>query len=411
MCPLVAEPSRMKLMKLLMRQREYPLRFLLYLEWILLGIVAISEFFPRSPFGQLPRSPLLNLIGLSIFVLVGLRLPSRPVAKVLYTAFELGLLLLLTTLGGIRLFTLLYVVLIVRNCLIFDGHYRSAVAAIAVGMCISFQAQRFRSLELFRALVSVDRGGFLLLSFAVMFGLIVIFLQALVNAVLAERRSREELAIANTRLRQYALRIEDQATLQERNRIARDIHDSLGHSLTAFNLHLEAALRLFQTDPEEANALLLEAKQIGSTALQDVRQSVAALRSDPLQGRSLDQAIATLIEAFRRSTNLTPSYRMAVDKPLASDSQITVYRIVQEALTNICKYAAATAVDITIQTNGDRLQVTVQDNGKGFDPNQTTTGFGLQGMQERTAAIAGSFELMTAPQQGCKIRATFPLNP
>lgn len=396
-------------MKLPMRDREYPLRFLLYLEWLLLGLVALSEVFPRLPFSHLARSPLFNLISLGVFALMGLRLPSRPVAKVLYTAFELALLLLLTTVGGIRLFTLLYVVLIVRNCLVFEGHYRSIVATIAVGLCISLQAQRFRSPTVFQAPIVVDRGGLLLLSFTVMFGLIVIFLQALVNAVLAERRSREELAIANTRLRQYALRIEDQATLQERNRIARDIHDSLGHSLTAFNLHLEAALRLLQTEPEEAKTLLIEAKQIGSTALQDVRQSVAALRSDPLQGRSLEQAIAALIEEFRRSTSITPSCQIALHKPLTSETQITVYRIVQEALTNICKYAAATAVDITIQTTDDRLEVTILDNGQGFDPNQITTGFGLQGMQERTAAIAGSFNLVTAPQQGCRIKATFPL--
>ncbi|PSB23601.1 sensor histidine kinase [Stenomitos frigidus] len=398
-------------MKLPAHHRDDSLRFLLYLEWILLGIVALSEILPRSPFSQLPRSPLLNLIGLGVFVLMGLKLPSRPTAKVFYTVVEMGLLLFLTTFGGIRLFTLLYVVLIVRNCLVFEGYYRSVVATIAVGLCISLQAQRFRSLELFRIPIFVDRGGFLLLSFIVMFGLIVIFLQALVNAALSERRSREQLAIANTRLRQYALRIEDQATLQERNRIARDIHDSLGHSLTAYNLHLEAALRLLQSDPEEAKALLVEAKQIGSTALQEVRQSVSALRSDPLQGRSLEAAIATLIEEFRRSTGITPNCQLLLHKPLSGDIQSTVYRIVQEALTNICKYAAATAVDVTIQTIVDRLQVSVQDNGQGFDPNQTTTGFGLQGMQERTAAIAGQFELIAAPQQGCQIRATFPLQP
>ncbi|MBC7970800.1 MAG: sensor histidine kinase, partial [Verrucomicrobia bacterium] len=393
-------------MSLSTHHRDYSLRFLLYLEWLLLGIVALSESLPGSPFSQLSRSPLLNLLGLSLFALLGLRLPKRPLAKALYTAFELGLLLLLTTVGGIRLFSLLYVVLIVRNCLLLEGYYRSTIAAIAVGLCISLQAQRFRALVLVHTPIFVDRGGFLLLSFAVMFGLMVIFLQALVNAVLSERRSREALAIANTRLRQYALRIEDQATLQERNRIARDIHDSLGHSLTAFNLHLEAALRLLQSDPEEAKALLVEAKQIGSTALKDVRQSVTALRSDPLQGRSLEDAIATLLDEFRRSTGISPSCQIALKQPLSSDIQVTTYRIVQEALTNICKYANATAVDITLQTTPNRLQVVIQDNGQGFDPSQTTTGFGLQGMEERTTAIAGEFKLMTAPQQGCQIHAT-----
>jgi signal transduction histidine kinase len=106
----------------------------------------------------------------------------------------------------------------------------------------------------------------------------------------------EELAVANAQLREYTLRIEELATVQERNRIARDIHDSVGHALTVLNLHLEAALKLWQTDPESATEFLTEAKQLGSHALKEVRQSISTLRVDPLVGLSLPDAIADLVE-------------------------------------------------------------------------------------------------------------------
>ena len=94
----------------------------------------------------------------------------------------------------------------------------------------------------------------------------------LVNALITERQSREKLAIANDRLRHYAMRIENLAMVQERNRIAREIHDSLGHALTGLNLQLEGALKLWQSHPEQARQFLHEAKQSGSTALSEVRR-------------------------------------------------------------------------------------------------------------------------------------------
>jgi signal transduction histidine kinase len=390
-----------------LKSSPHPLRFLLRLEWILLGIITLSELFAFRVYA-LPRLPWLNFLGLIILVGMGLRLPQRPVAKVIYTGLELGLILLVSLVGGIRLFPFLYVVLIIRNCLIFTGLQRMIVATIAYMLSLLTLLHRFQFFTPPRSTLLAERSGFALLSVALLLGLVIVFLQSLVNAVLAERQSRDQLALANTRLRQYALRIEDQATLQERNRIAREIHDALGHSLTAFNLHLEAALKLLDSNPDEARDLLREAKQIGSMTLKTVRQSVGTLRADPLQGRSLTEAIAHLLEDFGRSTQLSPIYHVAINTSIPPEVQTATYRIVQEALTNICKYAAATEVKISLQAHAN-FQVMVQDNGNGFDRQQNTTGFGLQGMEERTIALAGTFEITTAPGQGCRIVATFPL--
>ena len=388
--------------------QRHPLRFLLFLEWVLLGTVAVSEVVGISPF-QVPRLPGLNLVGLSLFALMGLRHPDRRWVRFTYTAVELGLVLVLSFVGGIRLFHLLYLVLVIRNCLIFDGWTRSSISAIAFILCTWIQTYRFQNLPMLRSVILPERFGLIWFSLALLFGLVVLFLQLLVNAVLAERRSRDRLAAANEQLRRYALRIEDQATLQERSRIAREIHDALGHSLTVFNLNLEAGLRLLNSDPAEARELLTEAKQIGSQVLQEVRQSVAALRSDPLQGRSLPEAISTLVADFQRSMNLVPTCEFAIDQPIPNEIKTAAYRIVQEALTNICKYAAATQVTIQIRTTSTALEVKIQDDGMGFDRQQNTTGFGLQGMQERTLNLDGSFEVITAVGAGCRIASTFPL--
>lgn len=386
---------------------RHPLKFLLHLEWVLLAIVGVSELFGFRLF-QLPHRPLLNLLGLSVFAGLGLRLPNRPSAKVGYTCLEFGLILLTSLAGGIRLFPLLYIVLVIRNCLVFEGYNRSFVSGVALLLCVLTLSDRMRYLGVFLSPMFADRIGVYGVSLTILFGLVILFLQQLVNAILAERLSREQLAAANEKLRQYAMQVEDTATLQERNRIAREIHDSLGHSLTVFNLHLEAALRLFHANPTEAQELLAEAKQIASKALQEVRQSVSALRSDPLQGRSLTAAISTLIDDFQRSTDIQPTCQMDINRALSTEVKTAVYRIVQESLTNIYKYAAATNVHISITSTPD-LKVIVQDNGKGFESNQIATGFGLQGMRERTLAAKGSFELVTKPAAGCQIIARFPL--
>jgi signal transduction histidine kinase len=388
--------------------RSHPLRFLLQLEWVLLAIVAVSEF-SAVQFHPLPRHPGLNLLGVALFTMMGLRLPQQRLSKVSYTLIELGLILLMSWVSGLRLFQLLYVVLVIRNCLMFEAWQKSLITALAFGLCAVTQWYRLQSFSFSPQAVFPERLRLLWLSIVLLIGLVLLFLQLLVTAVLQERQSREQLAVSNARLREYALQIEELATLQERNRIAREIHDSLGHSLTVFNLHLEAALRLLRSDLAEAEELLVEAKQLGSAALRDVRQSVAALRSDPLQGRSLPEAISILISDFQRSTGISPQFQYQVHFSLSTKLETAIYRIVQEALTNICKYATATQVSVFIQMDKD-LQIIIEDNGQGFDSTQTTSGFGLQGMQERTLALHGQFTLVTAPQAGCRITAIFPLD-
>lgn len=222
------------------------------------------------------------------------------------------------------------------------------------------------------------------------------------------QQAEAELLKALAQERSLNQRIEEMATLEERNRIAHDIHDSLGHSLVALNIQMETALALWQDDPDQAYTFLVEAKQLGSGALQAVRQSVSAIRSDPLQGQALSGAIATLIQEFQRTTGVLPTCHINLSQPLSNQVNTVVYRIVQEGLTNICKHAEATAVQIQLQTTASDLLLTIQDNGKGFWIVQNGIGFGLQGIRERTTALGGELEITSELGAGCRITARFP---
>jgi two-component system, sensor histidine kinase and response regulator len=216
-------------------------------------------------------------------------------------------------------------------------------------------------------------------------------------------------------------RIEELAAIEERNRIAREIHDSLGHSLMALNVQLQAAASLLHSDPLQAQSFLTQAQRLGSTAMQEVRDSVRTLRTAEHTEQPLAETIAALAEEFRQVTGITPTVHTCLTKSVSSSESKTLYRIVQEALTNISKYAQATQVQIhLITTDRDRdspeeqlrqsIDLTITDNGQGFDLQQQTTGFGLQGMQERVAALDGELHITTSPGAGCQIQVKFPLS-
>ena len=394
-------------MSLSPQSRSSLFRLLMVLEWVLLSMVAAAQILAALASGML--IPLLvNSLGLGIFAAMGLVKPHTRYSKAIYTIAEFGLILALGWWGNIPLPAMLFLVLVIRNCVLLAGCSRTIVTALAfLGFMVTQTYRLLHQNLLVR--VAGDRIGLVWVGFFLVFGLAMLFLHLLVDAALKERQGQEQLAAANSRLRQYALRVEELATEQERNRIARDIHDSLGHSLTVFSIHLQAALRLLHSDPDKAETLLLEIEQLNSQTLQEVRHSVAALRSDPLQGRSLQMAIANLIAEFQSSTSILPTSVVELRYPLSQELNVVIYRLVQESLTNIRKHAAATKVKIAIVQSATNVEVTVEDNGKGFDLSQNTTAFGLQGMRERTLALAGQLEILTAPDRGCRIEAAFPI--
>ncbi|MEH2136192.1 sensor histidine kinase [Nostoc sp.] len=409
---------------------KHPFPSLLYLEWILLAITALTavippplrRFHPKPPelsiCGTFPNLSVCNLLpelsiySLVIFALMGLILPTKSkTSKIIYTITEISLILTTGLFGErfARLFPFLYIILVTRSCLIFNLPGRLFVTSLSFTLFLFTTQLKYQLFNLQASPQAQEKFRFLSLNWSLVFGLSLVFVLLMMNAVLSERHSREKLAIANEKLREYAMRVENQATLEERNRIAREIHDSLGHSLTALNLQLETALKLWQSNPGKAETFLATAKELGSKALKDVRQSVSTMRYNPLQEQSLDSAIASLSENFHRSNGILPICQINLEYSLPPEINTAIYRIIQESLTNITKYGYATEVKLELTTTRGNLRLIIQDNGRGFDLGQNTTGFGLHSMRDRTLALGGEFNINSAPGSGCKITVNIPL--
>ncbi|MEH1966362.1 sensor histidine kinase [Nostoc sp.] len=410
--------------------KKHPFPSLLYLEWTLLAITALTAVIPPPLRRFRPKPPELSICGafpdlsvcsilpelsifsLIIFALMGLRLPSnKQTTKVIYTVIEILLILIIGLFGErfARLFPFLYIILVTRSCLIFQLPGRLFVTSLSFTLFLITTQLKYQLFNFQASPQAQERYRFLILNSSLVFGLSLVFVLLMMNAVLSERQSREKLALANEKLRQYAMQIENQATLEERNRIAREIHDSLGHSLTALNLQLETALKLWQSNPGKAETFLATAKELGSKALKDVRQSVSTMRSNPLQEQSLERAIASLSENFHRSNGILPIYKINLEYSLPPEINTAIYRITQESLTNISKYAYATEVKLELTTTRGNLRLIIQDNGRGFDLGQNTTGFGLHSMRDRTLALGGEFNISSTLGSGCKITVDIPL--
>ncbi|MGD1860441.1 MAG: sensor histidine kinase [Leptolyngbyaceae cyanobacterium] len=398
------------------RYTRHPFPFLLYGEWGLVGLALIIELSP----GLLSRGGGFSTAALAVIVgfgALGLWLPTQPLGlKIVHVLLQFGLLVLASRLStvGLRLFPLLQIVLVLRSCLLFNWQGRLLATSATFVFYLGLVQNQLQSLD--RSLPARLGRRFgppligVRLNLVVMFLLLLVFLLLLMNALLSERERREELRLANQKLRESAAQLEKLAMQQERTRIAREIHDSLGHALTGLNIQLEGALKLWDAEPQQAKTFVTQAKEMGSLALRETRQAVATLRQTLLAQPDMASAIAPLTQRLQQVTGVIPE--VVVECPLLPDSlKLTVYRIVQEALTNVCKYAQASQVSIAIRSSPDatRLHITVQDNGVGFNLQDNTTGFGWRGIQERVAAEGGQAQLRTAPGQGCTIIVWLPL--
>jgi signal transduction histidine kinase len=243
----------------------------------------------------------------------------------------------------------------------------------------------------------------------------VTFVFVFTRVALREQRARAEverlaadLWAANDKLREYAVQVEELAAAKERNRLARDIHDSLGHYLTVINVQLEAARVVMGSDPSRALDALRKAQSLAQEGLADVRGSVAALRASPTENRPLPEALAALAAENRASGLLTGLAVAGVARPLPPPTELTLYRAAQEGLTNIRRHARASRVEITLSYGDDEhVRLTVRDNGVGGSPDGRG-GYGLLGVRERTQLLGGEVRIQTAEGQGFMLEVELP---
>jgi signal transduction histidine kinase len=239
---------------------------------------------------------------------------------------------------------------------------------------------------------------------------IVIFTQMAVDEKRASaegERLTERLEEANQRLRNYALQIEELAISKERNRLAREIHDGLGHYLTSINMQIRASQAVRQKDPEHADQAMEKARVLTQQALTDVRSSVSALRADPAESMPLEEMIAETIKNCEVAGVDAVFKTLGIPRPVSPQAHLTLFRAAQEGVNNICKHAQADHAWITLDyCDEDHILLTVQDNGKGST--STNSGFGLMGLRERVHLLNGELKISSADGQGLSLEIKVP---
>ena len=203
------------------------------------------------------------------------------------------------------------------------------------------------------------------------------------------RKLNEQLNQANDQLRDYAVNMERMTQMRERNRLAREIHDTLGHTLTGIIMGADAGLALFDVAPEESKKRMEIVAQSARDGLTDVRRSIKALRPDALERSTLAQALEGLVENFRLTTSAQIAYfQEAEEWDLDPDEEDALYRVVQEGLTNAVRHGRAERIEIRITRTGDAVTVSVRDNGTGCA--SLEEGFGLRHMRDRLEMRGGT---------------------
>jgi signal transduction histidine kinase len=249
------------------------------------------------------------------------------------------------------------------------------------------------------------------------FGMALVFILLFSELVVRERLARAKLDEAHRRLSEYAVQVEDLATLEERNRLAREIHDNLGHYLTVINVHLEAARTLLDNQPALAldatfaslSTSLDRAQSLTREGLAEVRRSVAALRASPVEGRSLPEALAVVVDECSRAGVPTELAVTGDFRDLSPPARLALFRTAQEGLTNVRKHARATRAEVTLDyANAAVVRLAVRDDGVGSDAKRAGAGFGLLGVRERVQLLGGQVQVRTAPGQGFSLEVEVP---
>ncbi len=240
---------------------------------------------------------------------------------------------------------------------------------------------------------------------------IIFVLSRLIHARYKRERLLLELSEANRQLRLAALREADLATLRERNRLAREMHDSLGHALVSIAVKLEAVRLLYSVDAARADTELGETTHLVRATMTDLRRSLAGLGPAALEEQPLCHALAELAREMGRRTGVQTTYSIDEDVALLDRGiQETLYRVGQEALTNIAKHAQAQHIMLRLDVRNGMALLEVGDDGVGLGaaPHSGSLRFGVRGMRERVEALGGTLTLGPRTEGGTVVRARIP---
>lgn len=216
------------------------------------------------------------------------------------------------------------------------------------------------------------------------------------------------IAVERSRLFDHSARL---GAVEERNRLAREIHDTLAQNLTATTLQLESAEALLDEQPEHAGDTVSRALSLTRSNLDEARRSVQDLRAAPLEGRPLAGALKVLAERWEEQSGVSARFK-AVNggHPLPPRVEVALYRIGGEALSNVSRHAGAQRATVRLTITPEQARLTVADDGGGFDPYALPEGrYGLVGLRERAESVGGDLKVESSPGEGTTVEAAVPL--
>jgi signal transduction histidine kinase len=236
---------------------------------------------------------------------------------------------------------------------------------------------------------------------AAVFVLTFVFANALRQAEVARQQNErlvEELQAAQRQ-------IQDLAATAERNRLARDLHDSVKQQVFAAIMQLGAARVLLEREPHAAHAPVIEAEQLARQAGAELSLLIHELRPVSLDQRGLAETLRAYLNDWSRQSQVAVELRAGAGRPLAPAAEQALLRVVQEALANVARHSQATTVTVELNYNPDAVALAIADNGRGFDTQTIQKGVGLDSMRERLAALGGRLLIESRPGEGTRVTA------
>ena len=365
-----------------------PFFVMLYVVMVVAYVLALTgDAELRQPARLVPFTGAMLAHGILHWIAISI--PENRQRAPLYFAVQGALIFAIGLLTGLQTLILgLYMALLGEAGGVLWPNMRAI--ALAVIFCLALLAVN----------ISVTWGPGALVAFVPTIGVMTLFVLIYVLMFVRQAEVREraqkllsELEVAHIQLKQYAERVEELTIVQERERMARELHDTLAQGVAGLVLQLEAVdSHLEQDNQAKAQAVVQQAMRRARTTLDEARRAIQALRPAVLEQGGLVDAVGLELDRLAATSDIRTTFEVdtgTLDPP--PDVAQTVLRIVQESLTNVSRHAEANHVLVRLAQRDGILEVAVEDDGVGFDPDGVGSGcYGLAGMRERAASIGGT---------------------
>lgn len=391
-------------------------KILRYVEWAFLVMVVLRILFPILHKSVPYEASSGDYIGFCILGILAILSGFFPIHRPMwqrqaYVFIEIACLLPTRMFSDWGLDPLLYLFLVKSGFLLKrrDAILTAILAGIAWHFSLAWRLTQHLSTpveqvqEQLQAHIQAIQDVPQLLIIDAVFNSIVVYIPFSVLIILlcltlvSERKSRQRASA-------LAQEVEILAADLERTRIARDIHDSLGHTLTTLDVQLELAQRLYERGSDQMQQALHTSKVLASQSVQEVRRAVATMREESFD---LNAALTELMGPFKSDPCLTVESKIDLPKlPLQTRHQL--YCMVKEGLENIRRHSQARSICLRIRNTPEDVDLRLEDDGIGFDLTAPPAGFGLRGMQERAQLMGGSIRITSAPGKGTCVQVTVP---